>query len=140
MSKVIQIVDRGDPCTLFAVVALLLAVGAYLASPLQQKWGGVLAGTAFVAYGIYEFLTSSPSSADELFALAVRCLAVAGLVLGAAWIVLPLLATLGRVTSFVFLETPRRWAEEARRRASEREERRRERERRRREDEATARA
>src|SRR5207249_3925444 len=94
-----------------------------------------LAAVAFVAFCIYGYLRLKPTDAQGLLWIAVRGLLAAGLALGVAWILLPIIAFASRSILGSLLEKASYVADAARRSAAERRAKEQEEERRRRADE-----
>src|SRR5262245_2913538 len=80
-------------CFLGFVVTVLVFVGSRMVAgqPAVQGWGLRLAAAAFLLYGGYAWLDAAPGS-PRPGPLALRAACVAGAVLAASWIVLPVLA------------------------------------------------
>jgi len=121
-----SLLHDGDVCSVGFLILILLAFGGMMVHgrPDLDQWGRRLAAAAFVAYLILVGIETHAEKAEQWAALAFRGLFAAGLVMGGAWVVLPILAFVHRHA----VEEPgrrvRRWREEARRRRLEREARR----------------
>src|SRR4051812_45756317 len=80
---------QGDLCGPLVLLAILLFVGRKMVEDMNscRRWGLRLAALAFLAFLASGLL--SARSRDEAHVVALRSLFHAGLVLGAAWIILP---------------------------------------------------
>lgn len=127
LTRFLQILDDGDPCSIGVAILILLWFGHFLADPRQRRQGIGLAGVAFLAFGAFRYSVMPPDSGEDLQRLALRSLLAAGLILGLAWIVLPLGSGCFQfLRSFLFLPIVQRWnsilgwvAERKRRRADD---------------------
>src|SRR5688572_26916775 len=85
------VVENVDPCFLGLVVTVLIVIGSRMVAgqPSLQSWGLRLAATAFLVYGTYLWFSGKADEGGPSWKLGLRCGCVAGVVLAAAWIVLP---------------------------------------------------
>lgn len=92
----LDILNNGDFCPIFATLLILLWIGRTVADQNQQRWGGFLAIVAFLAYTGYALHTFPLFGAEGMLDLTLRSVAAGGLALGISWIVLPLVSMLVR--------------------------------------------
>ena len=88
LRSALEMVDRGDPCALVFLIAILTCVGAKMVgSRLDlRSWGTRIASGAFVAYCVYGQISFHPGTAEDWIHITLRGLLAAGLVLGFSWI------------------------------------------------------
>jgi hypothetical protein len=122
MKTVVQMVDGSDLFSLAVLIGILCFVGSKVARPGSRLyvWGLRLAVLGFVAYGVYGCIAFQPGDAGELAGIAFRGLFAAGLVLGASWIVLAIVAFVYGHTVAGLTVRVRDWWASGRRRAAER--------------------
>lgn len=84
--------ELGDPCSLTLLALLLIFIGGKIVAdkPHLYLWGLRLAVAGFVGFTAYQLLRYPFPQAEELLGFALRSLLAAGLILGVAWIILPL--------------------------------------------------
>ena len=109
MSVILNILDKGDPCSLTMAAGALLYVGSRVADATQRRVAAVSALLVLVVYGLYGMGAFPVRAADDLFSLVLRGLFAAGLTLGIVQIVLAAFAPLYR------LMVVRLWQESQRR-------------------------
>lgn len=105
MKTVLQLVDEGDFVALGVAIVILCFVGAKMVGDKSaaRTWGLRLAAVGFVAYFIYGCIKFRADDAGTLSSVAFRGLFAAGLVLGASWLVLPIIAFIYQRTVGVLL-------------------------------------
>lgn len=86
--------ELGDPCSLTLLALLLIFLGGKIVAdkPHLYLWGLRLAVAGFVGFTAYQLLRYPFPQAEELLGFALRSLLAAGLVLGLAWILLPIIS------------------------------------------------
>ncbi len=91
--RVLDLVQTADLCFVGLIVLVLVCLGYKMASCSTgfRTWGLRLAVATFLAYGIYGYVNAQPTDTHEMVVLAARSGVVAGAVLAAAWIVLPIM-------------------------------------------------
>lgn len=141
MQVVLDVLNGDDLLSLGVLIGILCFVGSKMVavqSPAYQ-WGLRLAAGGFVAYCVYGCLTLRAARADSLAAIAFRGLFAAGLVLGVAWVVLPIAGFLYQRSIGACMQRFRAWSAGASARAAQRRTGREQEERRRREEQEYAR-
>lgn len=94
LHNLLGFVDTADPCFLGLIVGLLVFIGSRMVAgqPSVQGWGLRIGAATFLIYGGYLWFSGKADEGIPLWKLGLRCACVAGTVLAAAWIVLPVLA------------------------------------------------
>lgn len=129
MHDIIDALNHADFCSAILLIALLTFVGQRMVAGENnlQCWGLRLAAVAFVGFCAHGCLSSRVADLQAWLEIAVRGVLAAGLMLGAAWILLPIGAFVYRHTIGLLLRAlqERRQAaelEKDRRQAHERDE------------------
>ncbi|HUY33185.1 MAG TPA: hypothetical protein VMV69_10415 [Pirellulales bacterium] len=93
----IESLHYSDFFSTFFLCCLLLIVGIKIAGehPLSITYGKRAGYVTFLAYCIVALLHFSPSDAGEIAAIVIRALIFTGIVVGATWILMPIIQGLG---------------------------------------------
>ena len=88
IKTLLDMIDRGDVCSLLILIAILACVGGKMVAsrPDLKCWGTRLAGGAFVAYLVFGHIRFKVDTVQELIGLTLRGLLAAGLTLGLSWV------------------------------------------------------
>lgn len=94
MSKLAQLLDRGEIGPLIVAVVLLHVFGVKLATDRARVWSRGAGLLGFLAYFIWAWLEHAPETGDDALTLVVRALISAGLAYGVSLFALPALVVL----------------------------------------------
>ncbi|MGE3809361.1 MAG: hypothetical protein AB7K24_32255 [Gemmataceae bacterium] len=100
LDDLLQLVEQDDYCSLPMLVGLLVYIGQRLVADRSQLrvWGFRLSVVVLIAYSTFRAWDWPLPAAGELVVIVVRGLFASGLVLGAAWILLPIIVTAYQLT------------------------------------------
>ncbi|CAK9076189.1 TraG-D_C domain-containing protein (Fragment) [Durusdinium trenchii] len=87
MDFLIELIERGDACSLIGIVFVLIYIGNLVVArdAWANVWGQRLAVLAFIGFCAYGVVTVGRPDAAELFVFVLRGVLAAGLVLGISW-------------------------------------------------------
>lgn len=124
MRDISNLVVNCDPIdgSTFVLLAVLYFLGARLvqSEAKLERFGKRIALTAFFLFVAILTAELKPSTADEWVMILLRSLLLAGIVLGAAWTISPVLAFAYTYTFGAVFQTMGDWSRTARRRAEQR--------------------